>query len=483
MTTRGYAQVNRTAWNTLAAMGNPSSEPWQLERIDDPKAWLDPHGWLPWSRLRTALVVCGGGGQQGPLLARMGLEVTVADLSEAQLDLDRKAAAHYDVPLECVRADVCDPEMLKGRHFDLVYQPVSSCYLPDVRVAYRSIARLLRPGGVYLSEHWNPTQLQLDQDEPWDGVAYRVRRTAGDGQPLTLSGPGISNGPLCWYYAHRLHDILGGLCDSGFRIERFAERGPRDAAAAPGSGAHLGAYLPTFYSVLARRASERRPRPAGRPTAGERQQALMPGALEGRDLRAQWRQRGFVVLRDVLQPQLVSRLQVESTRNQVNAQSSTWSRYAVSDDGTYVSGPMRFESAGPGPWLTWLHRHPDLQRLVHHFTGDEELASNQNVAYMYYSKGSFIDVHTDVPECLITLLTAVAGDVPPLIAYPRLRGLSPTELLGTIQLEGGRPNGGVAVPVPSGGLLAIDGRTLPHRRPVLRAGRAGIAALCFARKT
>jgi hypothetical protein len=102
---------------------------------------------------------------------------------------------------------------------------------------------------------------------------------------------------------------------------------------------------------------------------------------------------------------------------------------------------------------------------------------------MYYRKGSFIDVHTDVPECLVTLLTAVAGEVPPLIAYPRLRGLSPAELLATIQREGARPLGGVALPVPAGGLLAIDGRDLPHRRPLLRAGPAGIAALCFARKT
>jgi hypothetical protein len=200
------------------------------------------------------------------------------------------------------------------------------------------------------------------------------------------------------------------------------------------------------------------------------------------DLAERWSRRGFVVLRDVLDPGLPTRLGRESAVQQPSGVRSTWSGHAVSDDGSYVSGGMEFHSASPGPVLTWLHQHPDLTRLLQAVTGDPRISANQNVAYMYYEPGCYIDLHTDVPECEATVLTSVRGRTPPLVAYPRLLGLSTSELLAVARRSGGRPGGGVLLEVPVGGLLILDGRRLPHRRAQLGDGQrpCGIAALCFA---
>jgi hypothetical protein len=215
---------------------------------------------------------------------------------------------------------------------------------------------------------------------------------------------------------------------------------------------------------------------------GHRPPALRRRGRDPATLQARWRSQGFLTLRGELDPhRLVPALSAEWREQRQWAVESAWDEYGVSDDGSYVSGGMRFRSAPPGHELAALHRSPALTSLVRAVTGDAGLVPSENVAYMYYDDGSYIDVHTDVPECELTVLTGVHGDVPPLVAYPRLRDAAPAQLLRAARRSRGRPSGGTRLAVPHGGLLLLDGRRLPHRRPVLRGARVGLAALCFVR--
>jgi SAM-dependent methyltransferase len=253
-----YQEVNRRGWDELARMGCESSTPWDIGRMSEPEKWLDGFGWLPWGRIRDVLVLAGAGGQQAPLFARLGCRVTVVDLSPAQLRRDRSLAERLGLELECVQGDMCDLSVLGDRRYDLVYQPVSTCYVPDVGRCYRAVASVVRSGGLYWSQHWNPTQIQLSASRAWDGSAYRIERPVVDRSPVVLSASGWDAGPLCWHYVHPLTELIGGICAAGFTIERFAEYGASDLGSAPGGSAHLAAYLPPFYVVLAQR-SPRRP--------------------------------------------------------------------------------------------------------------------------------------------------------------------------------------------------------------------------------
>ena len=118
-----YAEANRQAWNYLAKARSPSSIPWPTGELSERRAWVDEFGWLRWPRLRSVLVVCGAGGQQAPVFASLGLKVTLLDMSEEQLAVDRRVAAKRGLDIELIRADICDPDILPGRTFDLVYQP------------------------------------------------------------------------------------------------------------------------------------------------------------------------------------------------------------------------------------------------------------------------------------------------------------------------------------------------------------------------
>jgi SAM-dependent methyltransferase len=247
-----YHSVNRAGWNVLSAADSEHSQSYGPAEFADARALLDHRGWLPWDRFRSVLCVAAGGGQQGPLFASLGYEVTVADLSPDQLESDRVAARRYNLRLECVEADLQSlSAVLRGRHFDLVYQPVSSLYVPDIRTSYEQVAALTTPGALFYSEHWNPVQMQLAVDERWDGDSYRVGLRPETG-PYPWP-PGALDDATCWHYIHSLDELIGGICDAGFAVLRYGEWGQGEPDAAPDTQEHLDTYLPARIGVLARR--------------------------------------------------------------------------------------------------------------------------------------------------------------------------------------------------------------------------------------
>lgn len=201
------AQDNRAAWDRLA----------DDARFAGPIP-LSPDGVDPWLgdlRGKDLLCLAAGGGRQGPLHAAAGARVTVVDFSERQLEHDRKAG------LKTLCASMDDLSALASGSFDVVVQPVSSCYVADVEPVYREVARVLRPGGLYVAQHKQPGAL--------------------------LPEPGMSE------YAHPLEALLGGLCRSGFAIEDVQEPPRGDAWAPPGSTAHRAWLQPPYLKIKARR--------------------------------------------------------------------------------------------------------------------------------------------------------------------------------------------------------------------------------------
>lgn len=250
-----YAEVARRAWDSLAGATRP---PLDQEALAAAADILDPDGWIPWSGLGTALCLAGGGGWQAPLIASLGPAVTVVDISSRQLDLDREAAERFGLTVECIEADMADLRPLAGRTFDLVYQPISTCYLPELAPLYAAIASVTRPGSHYWAEHWSAGQIQVDEATRWDGSAYRVAHPVCSGAAIHWqSDQPVEGEPVtCWHFAHSTGELFGELCAAGFVIEQVSEPGGADPDAEPNSAEHLAAYLPPFVRLLAHRVDQ-----------------------------------------------------------------------------------------------------------------------------------------------------------------------------------------------------------------------------------
>jgi SAM-dependent methyltransferase len=248
-----YSSINSAAWDYLAEHGCDSCQPYGEAELASPASVLDPDGWIPWEEVKSVLCLAAGGGQQAPLFAVMGRSVTSADLCEKQLERDHWLASQAGVEIETIRADMLDLAVLHGRDFDLVYQAVSACYVPDVRKLYQEIGRVLRPHGLYRVEHWNPLHVQLCPTQSWDGTAYRISRSQNCQEPMPWAYDGDEGSSVCWHYIHGLRDLIGGVCEAGFAVEKFTEPWVGSEAAQPGSHEHLAAFLPPFIRMLARR--------------------------------------------------------------------------------------------------------------------------------------------------------------------------------------------------------------------------------------
>ncbi|MBV9831709.1 MAG: methyltransferase domain-containing protein, partial [Marmoricola sp.] len=254
---RTYRSVNARAWDLLSGTTDDFGRP--VVETDPPGARAELEGPvpIPWDGVRRALCLGGGGGRQGVLLASLGLEVVVADLSAAQLALDRDAAERLGLSLRTVQTDMADLGRLADASFDLVHQPVSLCYVPDPAAVFAEVARVLRPGGHYWVENWNPVQMQLDHLGR-SGPPYRLVRPQDPGRPVRFGFRAEELGPdapddVAWHYVHPLATLLGSMCDAGFEIDDLQERRYGDSDAVPGTEEHLGAHVPPFFTVLARR--------------------------------------------------------------------------------------------------------------------------------------------------------------------------------------------------------------------------------------
>src|SRR5262245_30646009 len=126
------AAHNRRAWDAMAAKGQRFTRAAGDDDFVNPLATVDQVGWLGGDiRGQRLLCLAAGGGKHGPLYAAAGARVTVVDSSAAQLELDREVAAERRLELKTVEASMDDLAMFAAGEFDIVIQPVSTCYLPD----------------------------------------------------------------------------------------------------------------------------------------------------------------------------------------------------------------------------------------------------------------------------------------------------------------------------------------------------------------
>jgi SAM-dependent methyltransferase len=243
---------NRRAWDTRARGSETYARPATEGDFQHPLKVLDECGWLGGEVVgKRVLCLAAGGGHHGPLFAAAGAHVTVVDLSPQMLALDRQVAAERGLRVSTVETSMDDLSMLPAG-FDIVIQPVSTCYVPEVTAVYRQVARVTAPGGLYISQHKQPTSLQAEAQPA--GQSYCVSQPYYRTGPLPPAPEGLRHREAdTLEFLHRWEELLGGLCRSGFVIEDLIEPRHAKAEATPGSFAHRSYYLPPFVTVKARR--------------------------------------------------------------------------------------------------------------------------------------------------------------------------------------------------------------------------------------
>ena len=124
-----------------------------------------PHDWFGDLKDRRVLGLAAGGGQQMPIFAALGAKCTVLDYSEKQLESERMVAQREGYDITIVRADMTKRLPFDDNSFDLIFHPVSNCYVYAVLPIWRECARVLKPGGRLLAGLDNGFNYAFDEDE------------------------------------------------------------------------------------------------------------------------------------------------------------------------------------------------------------------------------------------------------------------------------------------------------------------------------
>ena len=172
-----------------------------------------PRQWLGDLRGKRVLGLAAGGGQQMPIFAALGAHCTVLDYSPRQLESERAVAAREGYDIEIIRADMTKPLPFPDGSFDLIFHPVSNCYVREVEPIWRECARVLRPGGTLLAGLDNGVNFLFGADEshvintlPFDPVANEDQR-----RQLEADDCGMQ-------FSHSIAEQIGGQLRAGFTL-------------------------------------------------------------------------------------------------------------------------------------------------------------------------------------------------------------------------------------------------------------------------
>ena len=145
-----------------------------------------------------------------PIFAALGAECTVLDYSEKQLEGERMVAQREGYTIEIIRGDMTKPLPFADETFDLIFHPVSNCYVKEVKPIFKECARILKHGGIMLSGLDNGVNYLVDDEEirivntmPFDPLMNAQQR-----RQLEESDCGMQ-------FSHTVDEQLGGQLEAG----------------------------------------------------------------------------------------------------------------------------------------------------------------------------------------------------------------------------------------------------------------------------
>ncbi|WP_025007087.1 class I SAM-dependent methyltransferase [Marinilabilia salmonicolor] len=246
-------EYNKTVWDKYVANKVRWTIPVSKEEIENAgngnwdivltPAKPVPHDWFPDLKGLRILGLASGGGQQGPILAALGAEVTIFDNSENQLNQDRKLSDEFNLNIKTVQGDMKDLSVFADESFDLIFNPCSAVFADNLKPIWQECSRVLKSGGILMTGLINPVIFQLDQETVPFQLIYSQPYSDLDSLPKEKLDELIESQETL-EFGHSLTDEIGGQLNAGFLITDFYEddwNGEKE----------IDKYLPSFFATRA----------------------------------------------------------------------------------------------------------------------------------------------------------------------------------------------------------------------------------------
>lgn len=207
-----------------------------------PHEWFSPY--INNERLDNIniLGLASGGGQQMPVFAALGANCTVLDYSDKQLESERKVSAREGYKINIVKGDMTQKLPFQDKSFDIVFHPVSNCYIEDVQHVWNECYRILKAGGIllagmdngfnFLINDFSKRPLVIENKLPFNPL-----KNPDQMELLIKNNDGIQ-------FSHTFDEQIGGQIKAGFLIAGAYEDFNNDTDA-------ISDGIPAFWATKA----------------------------------------------------------------------------------------------------------------------------------------------------------------------------------------------------------------------------------------
>lgn len=170
-----------------------------------------PHHWFGDLKGKKVLGLASGGGQQMPIFAALGADCTVLDYSQKQLESETLVSQREGYSIRIIRADMTKPLPFSDGEFDLIFHPVSNCYIEKVEPVFAECFRILRSGGILLCGLGNEVNYLVNEEEreisnemPFNPLTNEKYRKQLEEEDCGMQ------------FSHTVEEQIGGQLKAGF---------------------------------------------------------------------------------------------------------------------------------------------------------------------------------------------------------------------------------------------------------------------------
>ena len=177
-----------------------------------------PHEWFGEMRGKKLLGLASGGGQQIPIFSALGAECTVLDYSDRQLKSEEEVSEREGYQVEIIKADMTKPLPFDDESFNIIFHPVSNCYVEKVEPIFKECYRILKKGGILLCGLDIGINYIVDtrEEKIINSLPFNPLINENNRKQLKEEDAGIQ-------FSHSLTEQIGGQLKAGFIMTDIEE--------------------------------------------------------------------------------------------------------------------------------------------------------------------------------------------------------------------------------------------------------------------
>lgn len=200
-----------------------------------------PKDWYPDLKGKQVLGLASGGGQQMPIFAALGAVCTLMDYSQKQIDSDLLVSKRENYNINAVKADMTKEFPFHDESFDIIFHPVSNCYIEDVRHVWYECYRVLKNGGILMAGLDNGINFLFDENEK--EIKYKLPFNPLKDEALLKKLMQNNDGVQ---FSHTAEEQIRGQLKAGFKLIDIYED-------TNGYGLLHQYNIPTFWATLSKK--------------------------------------------------------------------------------------------------------------------------------------------------------------------------------------------------------------------------------------